>query len=143
MLATLRKGSGEQEIILIDLVKLLKEKRFLYSTITNEGNPEHPSWGLDGKSVYWNAYTSGVSNIFRKPVGGKEVEVLSNTPTGLFHPLVLDKERIFAYQFTSQGFQPVIIPNQPVDGVAAIHYRGQQVIEKTSRITKMAFKARS
>jgi hypothetical protein len=140
MLATLRRGTGEQEIILIDLVKLLKKKKFLYSTLTNEGSPEHPSWGLDGNSVYWNAYTSGVSNIFRKPVGSKEVEVLSNTPTGLFHPLVLDQERLFAYQFTGQGFQPVIIPNQPVDGVAAIHYRGQQVIEKHPELRKWRLK---
>jgi hypothetical protein len=140
MLATLRRGSGEPEIILIDLVKLLKEKKFLYSTITNEGSPEHPSWGLNGKSIYWNAYTSGVSNIFRKQVGNNEVQVLSNTPTGLFHPLVLDKERIFAYQFTSQGFQPVIIPNQPVDGVAAIHYRGQQIIEKHPELREWRLK---
>jgi hypothetical protein len=140
MLATLRKGNGKQEIISIDLVKLLKEKKFSYSTLTNEGNPEHPSWGLDGKSVYWNAYTSGVSNIFRKQVGSHEVEVLSNTPTGLFHPLVLDKDRIFAYQFTSQGFQPVIIPNQPVDGVAAIHYRGQQVIKKHPELREWRLK---
>ena len=138
MLATLRKGNGEQEIILIDLVKLLKEKRFLYSTITNAGSPEHPSWGFSGNSVYWNAYTSGVSNIFRR--GSQGVEVLSNSPTGLFHPLVLDQERIFAYQFTSQGFQPVIIPNQPVDGVAAIHYRGQQVIEKYPELREWRLK---
>lgn len=140
MLATLRKITGEQAIILIDLVKLLKNKRFLYLTITNEGNPEHPSWGLDGKSVYWNAYTSGVSNIFRQSLGSDEVEVLSNTPTGLFHSLVLDKDRIFAYQFTSQGFQPVLIPNKPVDGVAAIHYRGQQVIEKYPELRKWRLK---
>jgi len=134
MLATLRRGSGESEIISIDLIKLLTEKKFLYSTITNEGSPEHPSWGLDGKSIFWNAYTSGVSNIFRKQVGTNEIEVFSNTPTGLFHPLVLDQERIFAYQFTNQGFQPVIIPNQPVEGVAAIHYRGQQAIEKNPEL---------
>lgn len=140
MLATLRRGSGEPEIILIDLVKLLKEKKLLYSTITNEGSPEHPSWGLNGKSIYWNAYISGVSNIFRKQVGNNEVEVLSNTPTGLFHPLVLDKERIFAYQFTSQGFQPVIIPNQPVEGVAAIHYSGQQIIEKHPELREWRLK---
>ncbi len=136
MLAALRRGNGEQEIILIDLVKVLKEKRFLYSSLTNDGNPEHPAWGLDGKSVYWNAYTSGVSNIFRKQTGSHETEVLSNTLTGLFHPLVLDKERIFAYQFTSQGFQPVIIPNQAADGVAAIHYRGQQVIKNHPELRK-------
>jgi hypothetical protein len=140
MLATLRKGSGEQQIILIDLVKVLKEKRFLYSIITNEGHPEHPSWGLDGKAVYWNAYTSGVSNIFRKSLNNDEVEVLSNTPTGLFHPLVLDQERIFAYQFTSQGLQPVIMPNQPVNGVAAIRYRGQQVIQKHPELRKWRLK---
>jgi Tol biopolymer transport system component len=136
MLATLRKSTGEQAIILIDLVKLLTEKKLLYTVISNEGNPEHPAWGINGKSVYWNAYTSGVSNIFRQQLGSKKVEVLSNTPTGLFHPLVLDQERIFAYQFTSQGFQPVIMKNQATQGVAAIHYRGQRVIEKHPELKK-------
>ncbi|WP_069472459.1 hypothetical protein [Candidatus Marithrix sp. Canyon 246] len=42
----------------------------------------------------------------------KEIHTLA-TPTGLFHPLVLDQERIFAYQFTNQGLQhlPTLMMN--------------------------------
>jgi hypothetical protein len=130
MLATLRIHNGKQSIVLIDLVALQKNKRFLYTTVSNNGNPEHASWGTDGKIIYWNAYTSGVSNIFRKQINTNKIEVLSNIETGLFHPLVLDKEHIFSFQFTNQGFQPVITPNTSVEGVAAIHYRGQSIIEK-------------
>ena len=140
MLATLRRGSGEQEIILIDLEKLQKEKKLFYTVLARQGSPEHPDWGLDGDTVYWNAYTSGVSNIFRQQIGSNRVEILSNTLTGLFHPLVLDQERIFAYQFTGRGFQPVIIPDRPVEGLAAIRYRGQQVIENHPELREWRLK---
>ncbi len=141
MAASLHQEPGSQEIIVIDLERLRKEKRLFYRTVSAVGGPEHPSWGPEGKVLYWNAYISGVSNIFCKPVeAGKEeaeIEALSNVETGLFHPRVLDRERLIAFDFTSRGFRPCILPLRPAPGVAAIHYYGQQVIEKFPELEKL------
>jgi hypothetical protein len=130
--ATLHRDNFEQEIILIDLIRLLEEKRFLYVTVSNIGSPEHPAWSPDGCTLFWDAYTSGVANIFCKRVKtpDSKIEALSNIKTGLFHPTFLDSGRLAAFYCTSRGFQPCVIPQQQPGGIAAIHYLGQQIVEK-------------
>lgn len=130
--ATLHRDNSQQEVILIDMTRLLKEKRFLYITVSAVGSPEHPQWSPDGGTLFWDAYTSGTANIFQKRVKtpGAEIEALSNVKTGLFHPTYLDPKRLAAFHYTSRGFQPCVIPREQPGGIAAIHYLGQRVVEK-------------
>ena len=137
--ATLHRDNSDQEIILIHMNALLKEKRFLYETVTAVGNPEYPAWSPDGTQLYWDAYISGVANIFRKRTGtaGAKVEALSNVNTGLFHPAFLDAGHLVVFYYTTRGFQPCVIPRQEAEGVAAIHYLGQQVVEKYPELKEL------
>jgi hypothetical protein len=71
-----------------------------------------------------------VSNIFRVNATTKEINAMSNSVTGLFRPVQIDDEKLFAFNFTSNGFQPVYIPNQVVEDVETIEFLGNITVEK-------------
>ncbi|RXK88216.1 hypothetical protein EST62_04040 [Chlorobaculum sp. 24CR] len=130
MAATLHRADGRQAIILIDLVRLERGGRVLYETATDQGNPEHPSWSVDGSAICWNATVSGVSNIFRRQLARPDAEALSNSVTGLFHPVALSADSLFCFEYTSEGFTPVAMPERPVSDLPAIRFFGQAVVER-------------
>jgi hypothetical protein len=60
----------------------------------------------------------------------KNIAAMSNSITGLFRPTLMDDQRLFAFNFSSDGFQPVIIPNEQVHNVSNISFLGNITIEK-------------
>ena len=137
--ATLLTSSGQQSIILISTDSLLHAKSFQFISITSSGSPENPSWSPDGKKLYWNAFTNGVSNIYK--VNFEEgyysdftLTVLSHTLKGLFKPVYIGSDRLFAFEFTSEGLIPVIVQDKPAGVLPAINYLGQEVIKKNSTV---------
>jgi Tol biopolymer transport system component len=88
---------------------------------------ENPSWSFDEKFIFWNAYTNGVSNIYRMSLDEgtlrkQSIEAISHTLRGLFKPIYISKDSLFAFEFTSDGLIPVFIPNKPAGNLPAIHY---------------------
>jgi hypothetical protein len=134
LLATLRDNRGQQSLVLIDLEVLRESDRIVYTTLVDQGSPEFGAWGQDGETVFWNATLNGVSNIYRRKLSDPDFEAVSNVPTGLFRPLDLGDGRLFAFEYSSDGFVPVIVPNKTVAGLAAIRFRGQDVIEKNTEL---------
>jgi len=135
--AVLHRTNGSQSIIVANADSLRAGKNFKFVTITSKGNPENPSWSTDGKYLYWGAFTNGVSNIYRKDMNNplSSSVPLSNTLSGLFKPVYLNKDSLFAFEFTSDGFVPVIIPNKPAEYLPAIHYLGEEIIQKNPIVT--------
>ena len=138
--AVLHRSNGEQSIILVNTDSLKTGGAFKFETITDKGSPENPSWSPDGKYLYWNAYTNGVSNIYRMEIGSKDIEPISNTLRGLFMPVYLDKDSLFVFEFTTDGFIPEIIPGSPAKHLSAINYLGEEIVEKNPEVTKLALK---
>ena len=132
--ATLYQASGEQKIILSDLEKLKGGGNFTFRLLCEEGSPEYPSWSPDESTIFWDAYTNGVANIYRYRLSTGNIEAVSHTPVGLFKPLYLNADSLFAFEFTSRGFRPVVIPNRPAERLPAIRYYGQQIFEKHPEI---------
>ena len=128
--ATLHHPSGSQEVIAVDIEQFKKSGRFLYQTVSADGSPEFPSWSPDEQYLYWNAFTNGVSNIYRNRVGTAAVEPLSHTLRGLFRPIHISKDSLMAFEFSSEGFMPVMIPNRKAERLPAIQYYGQKVFDK-------------
>ena len=132
--ATLHQSGGEQSVIVADIALLKGKGRFVYHTLSKEGSPEFPSWSPDGEYLYWNAYINGVSNIFRSKRGASGVKAMSHTNRGLFRPVYVNADTLFAFEFTSEGFVPVLIPNRPAERLPAIAYYGQQVVEHNPHV---------
>ena len=135
--ATLLRSTGKQSIILISTDSLLNSNTFNYDYITSNGSPENPSWSLDGKTLYWNAFTNGVSNIYKVEVADEFTSnynpvAISHTLRGLFKPIHIGTDLLFAFEFTSDGLIPVIVQDKPAGVLPAIQYLGQEVIKKNS-----------
>ncbi len=138
--AVLHRATGEQSIILVNCDSLKNGSPFKYETITDKGSPEYPSWSPDGKFLFWNAYVNGVSNIYRDELDSADIEPLSNVLTGLFKPVYISKDSLFAFEFTPKGFTPVVIPNRIANHLSAIKYFGEQVVNRDPELTKLALK---
>ncbi len=105
---------------------------FSYDTLFNFENtiPANFSFSDDGKYLYGTSYYSGVSNIYRYDFGKKDMDIMSNTETGLFRPSPVSNDSLLAFMYSAQGFQPVMIANKIVENVSAINLLGQQVVEE-------------
>ena len=127
--AVLRLTTGQQSIIVFDVNELKTTHQLNYEIISSNGTPENPTWSQDGRSIYWSAFTNGVSNIYKDDLTTGNIFPLSNCLTGLFKPIEISPEKIFAFEFTLNGFTPVLIDNKPAERLPAINYLGQKVIE--------------
>jgi len=135
--ATLHRADGRQSIILADVTTLKNQGKFIYRTISAEGSPEFPSWSPDERFLYWSAYTNGVSNIYRYDSKTSETMAMSHVLRGLFRPVYIDERSLFAFEFSTEGFIPVIIPNEPAVRLPAITYFGQLVVDRNPGVTEI------
>jgi hypothetical protein len=132
--AILHRASGQQSLILFDIGDLLFGQSASFQIISSDGSPENPSWSENGNSLYWNAYTNGVSNIYRYDFNDSSITALTHCLTGLFKPIEVNADSIFAFQFTTDGFLPVMIANEPAQYLPAIRYYGQQIIDRDPKV---------
>ncbi len=132
--AILKRSSGQQSLITADLGSILEGSEFEYHTISSSGTPENPSWSNDGNFIYWNAYTNGVSNIYRYSFNDESIKAVSHCLTGLFKPIEINPNTLFAFEFTTDGFVPVLLENKPAVHLPAINYLGQKVLDKDPQV---------
>ena len=135
--AVLHQSNGDQKIILLSTDAVKSGERVKYETLYSSGSPENISWSPDEQVIFWNAYTSGVSNIYRLNIATLKVDVLSHTLSGLFRPLYVSPDSLFAFEFTSEGFIPVMIANKPAEYVPAITYLGQLILNKYPNLMEL------
>lgn len=134
LVAVLKKSSGQQSIITFSAESVLVDSLFKYQVISSSGSPENPSWSRDGKMIYWNAYTNGVSNIYRYDITDNSLKAISHCITGLFRPIEISPDSVFAFKFSSEGFCPVIFENRPANFLPAVNYFGQKVIDENPEL---------
>ncbi len=123
------KANGDQGILTVSTDILKTAGSPAYNVVTDKGSPENPSWSRDGRTLYWNAYTNGVSNIYKMSVENMKVVPVSHTLVGLFKPIEIHRDTLFAFEFTTEGFIPVLIANAQAERLPAIQYLGQQLYE--------------
>lgn len=123
--------AGNQALLFYKIDDLLNSQ-FVPDTVVNleVSSPQSFRFTDDGKYLYGSSFYTGVSNIFRVEVATKNVIAITNSITGLFRPTVIDSNRLFAFNFKSDGFQPVYIPNRQVRDIANISFLGNITVEK-------------
>lgn len=127
--AVIHKSSGHHSIVLADVSKLDEGGRFQFITIAPVGSPENPYWSDDDKFLFWNAYTNGVSNIYKYALETDEIIPVTHTISGFFKPVYINEDSLFVFEFTSDGMRPVLIPNEKAERLPAINYYGQRVLD--------------
>ncbi len=84
----------------------------------------------DGKRLYGSSYYTGVSNLFRYDFETRKMDVISNAETGLFRPIPQADGSLIAFEYTSKGFVPAMVPDKPLEDVSAVKYFGMAALEK-------------
>lgn len=92
--------------------------------------PESFVFSPDGRYLFGSSYYTGVSNIFRIELASGEMRAVSNAETGYFRPLPRSDGSLVVFEYTGEGFTPVLIDPVPIDDLGAITFFGQQLIEK-------------
>ena len=138
--AVLHRSSGQQSIIIFDARNLLSGEPVSFKTITSEGSPENPSWSSDENTLYWNAYTNGVSNIYRYDFESSATTAITNCITGLFKPIEISPDSLFVFEFTTDGFVPDMIANKSAQYLPAINYYGQKIVDQDPKVIDWALK---
>ena len=138
--AMLHRSSGQQSIIVSDITVMEKGNPFQFKTISSSGSPENPAWSVDGKFLYWNAYTNGVSNIYRYDLTTEEIIPLTNTVNGFFKPIEVSADSMIAMEFNLDGFIPVKFAIRKVDKLLAINYFGQKILDKSPELYDLNLK---
>ena len=64
----MHRADGNQLIFIMNCDDLKMGNLVSFDIITDVGTPENPSWSPDEKLLFWNAYTNGVSNIYKKEI---------------------------------------------------------------------------
>jgi hypothetical protein len=100
--------------------------------------PEGFVFSPDGRFLYGNAYYTGVSNIYRFEIATGNVEAVSNVSTGLFRPIPRDDGSLIAFEYTGQGFTPVVIDPKPLDDLGAITFLGTKVANERPFVKTLA-----
>jgi hypothetical protein len=131
--AVVHQASGVQKLVVLDS-EVLRSGGYKEILISDSGSPENPSWSSDGEYLFWNAYINGVSNIYRVKNSSDKIEALSNTVRGLFRPVMLNKDSLFVFEFTTEGFIPSVIAIKPAEKLYAIEYLGQLLFDANPQL---------
>ena len=92
--------------------------------------PEGFVFSPDSRYLFGSSYYTGVSNIFRYEIASGEIEAVSNAETGFFRPIPMDDGTLIVYEFTGQGFRPVVIDPVPLEDVGNISFLGNEIVRK-------------
>ncbi|MEO8399963.1 MAG: hypothetical protein ABI550_09150, partial [Ignavibacteriaceae bacterium] len=131
LIGALAEINGTQLLIKMNVDSLLNSE-ISYDTIFNFENslPANFIFSNDDKSLYGSSYYSGVSNIYKYDFETNEMNIITNCETGFFRPIEISEDSLIVFNFSSNGFSPVVISKNPVENVAAINFLGNEVIEK-------------
>ena len=126
---------GLQKLVMMSTDSLMKGK-FEPKEIEDfeVSSPASFKFSKDGKYLFGSTYYSGVSNITRYDVEKDTMEWLTNVETGYFKPIPLSEESVMAFEYTGDGFLPVLIQNEPAERVSAIHFLGQEIVENRPEV---------
>ena len=130
IVGALAEINGTQLLIKSDIDSLMNGVA-KFDTLFNFENslPANFTFSNDDQYLYGSSYYSGVSNIFKYSFEAEDMDILSNSETGLFRPIPFRADSLIAFEYTSEGFSPIIIKNESLNNVAAVSLLGQEVVD--------------
>jgi len=129
--ASVGEVSGEQMVRVFRIDDLVAGTVTLVSEFNfGQSVPEGFVFSPDGKYLYGSDYYTGVSNIFRYEIASGKTEAVSNAVTGYFRPIPQADGSLIVFEYTGQGFTPVVIDPKPLDNLGTIKFLGNEVVTK-------------
>jgi hypothetical protein len=123
---------GQQRLAVFDLLKFAEGKsepiaRADFGTAVPEGFVFSP----DGRYLFGSSYYTGVSNIFRYELKTRQLEMVTNTDTGMFRPVPRANGDLLAFSFSGAGFQPVVVEKPvPLQDASNVKFLGAEIANR-------------
>jgi hypothetical protein len=137
--AALSQTNGKQNLIMMDVSELLAGQKSYDVLFDFEvSSPANFVFSEDGNFLYGSSYYSGVSNIYRYNFDIGEMEILSNAESGFFRPVPVSQDSLLAFEYTGEGFVPVMLAINTPEQVGAIEYLGTHIIKKYPELKSWA-----
>jgi hypothetical protein len=87
--------------------------------------PEGFVFSPDGRYLFGSSYYTGVSNLFRFEWKTRQLEMVTNTDTGLFRPVPRADGSLVAFSYAGAGFTPVVVREpRPLQDASAVKFLG-------------------
>ena len=131
VIGALLEISGNQNLVKIEMEDLLNG--YMVPEILfdfDNSSPASFTFSNDGQYIYGSSYYTGVSNIVRYDFINEEMEWITNAETGFFRPIPVSTDSLIVFEFTGEGFLPVMIANQTTEDVNAVDYLGMKIVDK-------------
>jgi len=129
--ASISGDNGEHSLILFNL-KDLESANHSYRTLVTLDNCNLNGFrfSLDDSQLLGSSYYTGVSNLWSVNVDDGQMQLLSNSSSGLFTPLEYAKDSLMALEFHRDGLMPVALEKRVLKDANSISLMGQEVYEK-------------
>ncbi|MBR3407111.1 MAG: hypothetical protein IKG92_09460, partial [Bacteroidales bacterium] len=130
-LSLTREGdNGEHTLMLFNTEELAQAIFKPVELLTwEDSNLGQFRFSLDDKYLIGSSYYTGVSNLWQINLETREMEMLSNTETGLFAPLEIAQDELLALEFKRDGLRPVTLARKVINDANAINLYGQLAYE--------------
>ena len=127
---TLIEVSGRQRLLRMKIADIMVgESLFEVLHEFHNYSPANFTYSPDGKHLFGTTYSTGVSNVTRYDFETKEMKWITNGDTGYFRPFLVSEDSLVAFRYSSDGFAPVMLANQPIEDVSAVRFLGQAIVE--------------
>ena len=137
--ASLSGIKGEQSLILFEMNDLEQGKANFRTVLKQEDNTlTQFKFSNDDQDLIGTSYFTGVSNIWKVNLKSTNFELLSNTETGFFMPLQLNKDSLLVLKFFREGMVPGTIPIKVIEDANSINYLGNLVHQKYQEVESWA-----
>ncbi len=125
-------GNQFLKIFEINSFKSFDKESIKYKEVFNfdVASPQSFKYSEDGTYLIGSSYYTGVSNIYKVDTNTLDIEILTNAITGYFRPIPIDKEKIFSFKYTSDGFIPVYVYLKNGIEATSIDFLGNNTINK-------------
>lgn len=98
--------------------------------------PEGFVFAGGNRYLYGSSFITGVSNILRFDVETGQLDAVTNAETGFFRPIPRSDGSLIAFEYTGQGFVPVVVDPEPLETVSTIRFLGAELAARHPIVTE-------
>lgn len=128
--------NGDQSVRLYRIEDLMNgEVKEVAKFGLGSSTPEGFVFSPDDRYLFGSAYYTGVSNIYRYELATGKIEAVSNASTGFFRPIPREDGSLIVFEYTGQGFTPVVIDPKPLEDLGSVKFLGAEIAKKHPIVT--------
>ena len=139
LVASLLGTKGEHSLIMFNLDGM-EDAVLDYKTLMtlNDSNLSQFRFSYDDSKLVGFSYYTGVPNVWVYDIDSGDFDLVSNVQTGLFAPYLASDNKVYAYEFSSNGMSPVVMDFERLNDANSVEYLGQKAFASNPELAKLS-----